>query len=64
MSQSADVSRVAPLSPCIGVCKLDRSNTCIGCGRLLSEVAAWSRMTYEEQLSVCELAARRLSTNQ
>lgn len=61
MSQTAEKSSVASLSPCVGVCTLDASNTmCIGCGRLLSEVAAWSRMTVEEKRTVRELAARRL----
>jgi predicted Fe-S protein YdhL (DUF1289 family) len=60
MSQTAENTGATSLSPCIGVCQLDRSNTCIGCGRLLSEVAAWSRMTIEERRKVCELAAQRL----
>jgi predicted Fe-S protein YdhL (DUF1289 family) len=55
------MSQIAPLSPCVGICTLDRTNnTCIGCGRLLSEIAAWSRMTHEERSNVCELAAARL----
>ncbi|MFC4313976.1 DUF1289 domain-containing protein [Steroidobacter flavus] len=50
-----------PLSPCVGICTLDRTNnTCIGCGRLLSEIAAWSRMSNEERSNVCQLAAARL----
>lgn len=48
------------LSPCIKVCQLDAANMCIGCGRLLSEVAAWSRMSPEQQQAVCEAAAQRL----
>jgi predicted Fe-S protein YdhL (DUF1289 family) len=60
MSLSEEQNSIAPPSPCIGVCRLDQSNTCIGCGRLLSEVAAWSRMTTEERRKVCALAARRL----
>jgi predicted Fe-S protein YdhL (DUF1289 family) len=59
MSQTANL---ASSSPCVGICTLDRSsNTCIGCGRLLSEIAAWSRMTVQERSNVCELAAKRLS---
>jgi predicted Fe-S protein YdhL (DUF1289 family) len=33
---------------------------CIGCGRLLSEIAAWSKMSAEQQAAVCEAAAQRL----
>jgi predicted Fe-S protein YdhL (DUF1289 family) len=60
MSQNA-ANASASSSPCVGVCKLDRSqNMCIGCGRLLAEIAAWSRMTPEEQHKVRELSAARL----
>jgi predicted Fe-S protein YdhL (DUF1289 family) len=49
------------LSPCVKVCRLDAANTmCIGCGRLLSEIAAWSKMSAEQQATVCEAAAQRL----
>jgi len=61
MSQTAQTQLAAP-SPCIGVCKLDLTSQCIGCGRLLSEIAAWSRMTVEEQRRVCQRAAERLKT--
>jgi len=50
----------APISPCINVCRLDPANMCVGCGRLLSEIAAWSRMSPEQQRTACELAAQRL----
>jgi len=48
-------------SPCINVCKLDDSGMCVGCGRLLGEVAAWSKMTDQQRSAVRELATRRLS---
>lgn len=58
MSQNAERA----LSPCVGICRLDRTHSnCIGCGRSLAEIAAWSRMTLEEQRKVCELAAQRLA---
>lgn len=49
-----------PLSPCIKVCRLDAEDVCIGCGRTLAEIAAWSRMSRDEQREVCEAAAQRL----
>jgi uncharacterized protein len=55
------VTNPLSLSPCIKVCRLDAANMCIGCGRLLSEIAAWSRMSHEQQRAVCEAAAQRLS---
>jgi len=48
------------LSPCIKVCQLDDADMCIGCGRLLSEIAAWSRMSSDERRAVREAAAERL----
>jgi hypothetical protein len=47
-------------SPCINVCRLDESGVCMGCGRLLSEIADWSRMTNQQKREVCEQAANRL----
>lgn len=48
------------LSPCINVCQLDAGDMCIGCGRLLAEIAAWSRMSPDQQRVVREAAAQRL----
>ena len=47
-------------SPCIGVCKLTPAGICAGCGRLLAEIAAWTRMTDEERQEVRKKAAGRL----
>jgi predicted Fe-S protein YdhL (DUF1289 family) len=55
--QSAPLPRVA--SPCIKVCILDAGNVCVGCGRTLSEITQWSRMTDEEQRLACDLAQQR-----
>jgi predicted Fe-S protein YdhL (DUF1289 family) len=50
-----------PLSPCILLCTLDDDKRCLGCGRSLAQISAWSLMTAEEQWQVIdELAARRL----
>jgi predicted Fe-S protein YdhL (DUF1289 family) len=51
-------------SPCINVCRLDESGVCTGCGRLLSEIAEWSRMTNQKKREVCERAANRLRRKQ
>ena len=48
------------LSPCIKVCRLDAADMCIACGRLLAEIAAWWRMSLDEQRAACEAAAPRL----
>jgi predicted Fe-S protein YdhL (DUF1289 family) len=48
-------------SPCIGVCALDdATNMCIGCGRTLAEVAAWSRLTNAQRREVVARLPDRL----
>lgn len=37
------------LSPCIRNCTLNEDDACIGCGRLLTEITAWSSYTDEER---------------
>jgi len=46
-------------SPCIKVCVLDARDVCVGCGRTVSEIAQWSRMTDEEQRLACDRAQQR-----
>jgi predicted Fe-S protein YdhL (DUF1289 family) len=46
-------------SPCIKICVLDAHNVCVGCGRSLSEIAAWSRLSPEQQREICRTAAER-----
>ena len=44
-----------PESPCVGVCQLDDERThCVGCGRTLEEIGAWSRMSAAEKRAVLE----------
>lgn len=49
------------VTPCIRVCRIDPStDTCMGCGRTLSEIAAWTRMTPAARDAVmARLATRR-----
>jgi uncharacterized protein len=42
----------APTSPCMNICVLDASRTCIGCLRTLDEIARWGRMSAAEQRQV------------
>lgn len=49
-----------PPSPCIQLCTLDDENRCLGCGRTLAQISAWSLMTAAEQWQLIdELAARK-----
>jgi len=46
-------------SPCIKVCTLDAKGICVGCGRTLSEIGQWSRLSADEQREVCRQALER-----
>jgi len=46
-------------SPCIKVCTLDSQGICTGCGRTLSEIAEWSRLSAQQQREVCRRAQER-----
>jgi len=50
-------------SPCVSVCVLDAAgtNVCVGCGRTLDEVAAWSQMTNAQRREVVARAPARLA---
>lgn len=60
MSRPAAPSAPVP-SPCIGVCRMDpNSGWCMGCWRLLGEIAAWSTMPEDAKRAVwAELPQRR-----
>jgi len=47
-------------SPCIKVCMLDAGQMCVGCGRTLNEITAWSRLTNAQRHQVRREAAKRL----
>jgi uncharacterized protein len=48
-------------SPCNRVCTLDpATDLCLGCGRTLAEITAWTRMTDAERAQVMAECARRL----
>ena len=46
--------------PCVRNCCLDDKDVCLGCGRTLKEITAWSGMSEEQRKSVLELAESRL----
>lgn len=50
-----------PLSPCVGVCRLDAAGRCVGCLRSRDEIARWSRLDDRERLRIMrELPLRSL----
>jgi len=49
-------------SPCNRICTLDpATDICLGCGRTLPEITAWTRMTEAERAQVIGACARRLA---
>lgn len=38
------IDDMPPLTPCIGVCKLDGDGLCLGCRRTLAEIAGWGTL--------------------
>ena len=46
------MTQPAPTSPCLNICVLDASRTCVGCLRTLDEIARWGRMSAAEQWQV------------
>ena len=41
-------------SPCIGVCELGDDKICVGCGRSIAQIAAWSQMTDRERQAILD----------
>lgn len=51
-----------PPSPCVNVCRLDDDGRwCLGCGRTLAEIGAWSGADAAQQAAIVERARQRLA---
>lgn len=62
-SEAQSVSQVVaePVeSPCQRRCCLDDDDTCVGCGRTLNEIRAWSESDTAQRLAICQRAGQRL----
>jgi predicted Fe-S protein YdhL (DUF1289 family) len=49
-ADSSPVPSSNPLSPCIGICRLDERGYCEGCLRTGDEIARWRGMDERERL--------------
>jgi predicted Fe-S protein YdhL (DUF1289 family) len=48
-------------SPCIGTCRLDTRQICVGCRRTLAEIAEWSQASEARRHEILRaLPARRV----
>jgi Predicted Fe-S protein len=50
MSNDPRFPLLVPLTPCIGVCRLDARGYCVGCQRSGEEIARWRGMDDAERL--------------
>nr|WP_281493847.1 DUF1289 domain-containing protein [Ancylobacter koreensis] len=54
---------VALSTPCVSICALDaRGRICLGCGRTIEEIGAWSTMSETERRAVMARLAARATT--
>jgi uncharacterized protein len=49
----------APASPCTGVCKVNASGVCRGCGRTLDEIAQWPVASDRRRQVIVDTARQR-----
>jgi predicted Fe-S protein YdhL (DUF1289 family) len=47
-----DSDPLPPLTPCVGVCRLDAAGFCLGCLRSRDEIARWSGLDDEQRLCI------------
>lgn len=47
-------------SPCIGVCKIGDPGFCVGCGRLITEIAGWRAAGVAEKHAILARAEQRM----
>ena len=40
------------LTPCVGICTLDRDGYCEGCWRTVDEIARWASLSDEERARI------------
>ena len=49
-------------SPCIRNCCLDDDNVCLGCGRSLEEIVAWSAASDDDKAAILERSRDRVAS--
>ena len=52
MPNASDTAENLPLTPCIGICRLDGRGYCVGCRRTGEEIGRWRGMSDVERLHV------------
>ena len=54
---------ILPLTPCIGVCRLDEHGYCVGCQRSGDEITRWRGMSDAERLFVMDEVLPKRTTS-
>jgi uncharacterized protein len=54
----------SPASPCVRNCCLDDDNVCLGCGRSLDEIVAWSAAPDAQKRAILERCRLRVAERQ
>jgi uncharacterized protein len=54
----------SPASPCVRNCCLDDDNVCLGCGRSLDEIVAWSASGDAQKRAILERSRVRATERQ
>lgn len=44
----------SPITPCIGVCRVNSESICKGCGRSVQDIINWPRYSDSERLKIME----------
>lgn len=52
---------VRDVSPCIGICRLDAEDRCVGCLRYMHEIRVWGLLTVDERRKILADIVRRRS---
>jgi uncharacterized protein len=55
MPNVPDPVETLPLTPCIGICRLDDRGYCVGCRRTGEEIGRWRAMSDAERLYVMQV---------
>lgn len=55
MSNAPIPAPILPLTPCIGICRLDSRGYCVGCQRTGDEIGRWRSMSDAERLHVMQV---------
>lgn len=55
MSNAPSPAETLPLTPCIGICRLDDRGYCVGCQRTGEEIGRWRAMSDAERLYVMQV---------